>query len=53
MLLKMSGLRSFVTGTDACAPDDGAGPSNAAAAFADAFLGRSKQQQQLQEVRIY
>ena len=39
-----------MTGADACVPDDGAGPSNAAAAFADALLGRSKQKQQLHEV---
>lgn len=47
----MSGFRDFVTGADACGPSDGAGPSNAAASFADALLGRrGKQQEQLQEV---
>lgn len=46
-------LRGFVTGSDACTPSDGgAGPSNAAASFANTFLGRSsKAQEQLQEVR--
>lgn len=48
----MSGLRDFVTGADGCTAGDGAGPSNAAQSLVDTLLGgRSKQQQQLQEVR--
>lgn len=48
----MSGLRDFVTGSDACTPGDGAGPSNAASSLADALLGRrAKTQTQLGEVR--
>jgi peroxin-5 len=50
----MSGLRDFVTGTDNCTASDGAGPSNAASALANALLGgRSKQKEQLYEVRTY
>ena len=44
-------LRDFVTGSDACTPGDGAGPSNAAGALANTLLGRgSKQQERLREV---
>ncbi|GAB4823917.1 hypothetical protein N2152v2_010963 [Parachlorella kessleri] len=47
----MSGFRDFVTGSDACTPSDGAGPSNAAASLADALLGRrAKTQAQLHEL---
>lgn len=47
----MANLRALVTGADECRPDDGAGPSNALGALSDALLGRSKQQEQLREVR--
>lgn len=44
-------LRDFVTGNDMCAPDEGAGPSNAAATLANSLLGRSaKDQERLREV---
>ena len=44
-------LRDFVTGSDMCTPDEGAGPSNAAATFANSLLGRSaKDQERLREV---
>ena len=44
-------LRDFVTGSDMCTPDEGAGPSNAAAALANSLLGRSaKDQERLREV---
>ena len=47
-------LREFVTGSDACTPGDGAGPSNAAGALANTLLGRgSKQQERLREVRLF
>ena len=50
----MSGLRDFVTGTDNCTASDGAGPSNAASALANALLGgRSKQREQVYEVRTF
>jgi hypothetical protein len=50
----MSGLRDFVTGTDNCTASDGAGPSNAASALANALLGgRSKQKEQVYEVRTF
>ena len=46
-------LRDFVTGSDMCTPDEGAGPSNAAATFANSLLGRSaKEQERLREVRV-
>lgn len=49
----MSGLRDLVTGSDACGPGDGAGPSNAAASLAEALLGgRAKHAAQVQEVRV-
>lgn len=45
-------LRDLVTGSDACTPDDGAGPSNAFASLANTLLGNSsKQQERLSEVR--
>jgi hypothetical protein len=49
----MSGfVRDFVTGSDVCAPSDGAGPSNAVGAFVNTLLGSSsKTQEQLREVR--
>ncbi|DBB03443.1 hypothetical protein WJX82_005278 [Trebouxia sp. C0006] len=44
-------LRDFVTGRDMCTPDDGAGPSNAAATLANSLLGRSaKDQERLREL---
>lgn len=44
-------LRDFVTGSDMCTPDEGAGPSNAAATLANSLLGRSaKDQERLREV---
>ena len=47
-------LRDFVTGSDMCTPDEGAGPSNAAATFANSLLGRSaKDQERLREVRKF
>lgn len=46
-------LRDFVTGSDMCTPDEGAGPSNAAATLANTLLGRSaKDQERLREVRL-
>ena len=45
-------LRDLVTGSDACTPDDGAGPSNAFAGLANNLLGSSsKDQERLREVR--
>ena len=47
----MASIRGLVTGSDVCTPSDGAGPSNAASSLVNTLLGgRSKQQQQLQEV---
>ena len=44
-------LREFVTASDMCTPDGGAGPSNAAAGLANTLLGRSaKDQERLREV---
>ena len=46
-------LRDFVTGSDMCTPDEGAGPSNAAATLANSLLGRSaKDQERLREVNF-
>ena len=45
-------LRDFVTGSDMCTPDEGAGPSNAAATLANSLLGKSaKDQERLREVK--
>ena len=47
-------LRDFVTGNDMCTPDEGAGPSNAAATLANSLLGRSaKDQERLREVSAF
>lgn len=47
-------LRDFVTGSDMCTPDEGAGPSNAAATLANSLLGRSaKDQERLREVNVF
>lgn len=47
-------LRDFVTGSDMCTPDEGAGPSNAAATLANSLLGRSaKDQERLREVNMF
>ena len=44
-------LRGLVTGSDACTPGDGAGPSNALGSLADSLIGgASKQQERLREV---
>ena len=49
----MASLRDLVTGSDACNPGDGAGPSNAFAGLANNILGTSsKDQERLREVRI-
>ena len=46
-------LRDLVTGSDMCTPDEGAGPSNAAATLANSLIGRSaKDQERLREVRL-
>ena len=50
----MASLRDLVTGSDACNPGDGAGPSNAFAGLANNILGTSsKDQERLREVRIH
>jgi peroxin-5 len=44
-------VRDFVTGSDVCAPSDGAGPSNAMGSLVNTLLGSSsKTQEQLREV---
>ncbi len=47
-------LRDFVTGGDTCTPDEGAGPSNAAATLVNSLLGRSaKDRERLREVSAF
>eukprot|EP00192_Tetraselmis_astigmatica_P006655 CAMPEP_0117683932 /NCGR_PEP_ID=MMETSP0804-20121206/20753_1 /TAXON_ID=1074897 /ORGANISM="Tetraselmis astigmatica, Strain CCMP880" /LENGTH=738 /DNA_ID=CAMNT_0005494737 /DNA_START=148 /DNA_END=2364 /DNA_ORIENTATION=+ len=46
----MSTMRDLVSGSDACTPNDGAGPSNALSSLVDNFLGTAKTQEQLHEL---